>query len=247
MKVQQANELTWEEIAALRENVWWILPVSSLEQHGVHLPVGTDDLILDYVLQIIKDAGWNLEAELVLLPSIKYGCSVEHMAFPGTITLGVNTMLAVVEDIVASLSRHGFKKLVVLNGHGGNTAILRALGPTLKYKYNMDVYNLDLWASSFFAEVDCADPKTDIHGGDIETSILKMIAPHLVKDQRPAEELKAVIELNEYDFSWQSQQLSKYGVMGDALAASEEKGRKLANYIGNRLKKAFEAIVQAGL
>ena len=105
---------TWEEVASSGTEIA-ILPIGAIEQHGRHLPLGTDWLIAD---QVAKKLGERLNA--YVLPALPYGNSQEHMGFTGTITLRPQTLALIIEDIVLSLRHHGIKNMVVLSSHGGN-------------------------------------------------------------------------------------------------------------------------------
>ncbi|RKX99981.1 creatininase family protein, partial [Candidatus Poribacteria bacterium] len=108
---------TWEEVKEANVEIA-ILPIGSIEQHGRHLPLGTDWLIAD---RLARELGERLNA--YVLPALPYGNSQEHMGFPGTIPLRPQTLALVIEDIILSLRHHGIKKVVVLSTHGGNWII----------------------------------------------------------------------------------------------------------------------------
>lgn len=115
-------EKTWREVAAyLEHDDRIIVPVGSTEQHGLRAVLGTDHLV---PAGIAREAGRR--AQVLVAPALNYGMSLHHMAFPGTVSLRPSTLLQVTCDILASLARHGFRRILFLNGHGGNTATLQA-------------------------------------------------------------------------------------------------------------------------
>ncbi len=118
----QLQFLTWPDVEAyLKHSQGIILPIGSNEQHGPNGLIGTDSLCAD---AIARAAGENLEA--VVAPPLAVGMAEHHMAFPGTITLRPSTLLSVIVDCVLSLSSHGFRRFLFINGHGGNTPTLKA-------------------------------------------------------------------------------------------------------------------------
>lgn len=116
--------LTRPEFDALdRDRTVVVLPLGSVEQHGLHLGLGTDSLLSAAVaIGAVERAGGDPPG--VVLPPPWYGYSPHHMAFAGTVTLRVETFLAVIQDIADSVLAHGFRRLLLLNGHGGNVAIM---------------------------------------------------------------------------------------------------------------------------
>ena len=116
-------ENTWKELHEARVTTA-IVPFGAVEQHGHHLPLGTDWLIADQMGRALAEA---LGEDVLLLPAMPFGNSREHMAFPGTITLRPATLAAVLEDIVESLRHHGIRTVIVFSAHGGNWILKPAL------------------------------------------------------------------------------------------------------------------------
>ena len=244
MATKMLQTLTWRDVEELnREKTYCVFPISSLEQHGVHLPVGTDDFILEIALESLKNA--KINKDLLIMPPLKYGKSIEHLNFAGTVTLKAETLIAIVKDIFESMSYNGFKKFIIINSHGGNTLLLRSIAQDLCFMYDVKVYNIDLWSSNFFDEVDFiqAPLESEVHGGEIETSLLMFKHPDIVKIGNCLEdELKAVVNFNENDFSWLSSDFSRYGIIGDARLSSKETGEKLVAYIAQKLTSLINKI-----
>src|SRR4051794_23806151 len=127
------QELSSKDIGAVdRSKCVVILPVGSVEQHGHHMPVGTDTILSAAVPQAAADVMGP--GALVLAPPW-YGLSAHHMHFPGTITLSAETMMALASDIVASVIAHGFQRIVIVNGHGGNGGVIDLLASTLGARF----------------------------------------------------------------------------------------------------------------
>ncbi|MGH6924493.1 MAG: creatininase family protein [Propylenella sp.] len=127
------EELSAPEIAALdRDRTIVVLPLGSVEQHGRHMAVGTDTLLSH---SVSLAAAERLAGRVAVLPPPWYGFSAHHMRFPGTVTLRPETLLSLVEDITASLVAHGFRRILIVNGHGGNNGAIDVLASKLGHKH----------------------------------------------------------------------------------------------------------------
>ena len=126
------EELTSPEIGALdRDRTVLVLPLGSVEQHGNHMPLGTDTLLAQAVcLAAAEQAG-----KVAVLPPPWYGFSAHHMRFPGSITLRAETLMALAEDVVGAVVKHGFRRILIVNGHGGNGGVIDVLASTLGHKH----------------------------------------------------------------------------------------------------------------
>ncbi len=240
------NRMSWAELKKLGpDTVTYVLPISSLEQHGRHLPLGTDDLLLELTVEaLFRKASKRFLRNFLFLPALHYGNSHEHLDFPGTLSLRVDTIRRMVADILSDMERHGVKHLVILNAHGGNTPIFAAYGQEWAQTYRVTVYNVNFFGSRFF---DDAQPLldtpvgVDIHGGELETSVLQYAMPELVRGDALASELDVRALLSDYDIGWLSKQLSPDdGRIGAASKATPEKGERLLEYICDRLIRYFE-------
>ncbi len=238
-------ELTWEEIKAVdKEKCYLILPVSSIEQHGRHLPVGTDDFILQMCMEELEKKENNTGMEFLCLPALKVGTSCEHMNFPGTVTFSVTTYFSVIHDIAASVAKHGFRKMIIVNGHGGNTALLSGFSQELNLKYNLEIYNLELPAlyatCDEVPELSDMDAACEIHAGDIEVSLLLYKYPQVIHMEK-AEDVPLYIE--SFYNSWVVDRLSPGGTMGKPLNASAERGRLILDYMMGKMMEVIDKIL----
>ena len=128
------EDLTSPELDGLdRDRTVVIVPVGSVEQHGHHLPVGTDSVLAHEVALAAADLLGDGRA--VVVPPPWYGLSAHHMRFAGTVTLTAETMMALVSDIVASLVAHRFPRIAIVNGHGGNGGLIDVLAATLGHRH----------------------------------------------------------------------------------------------------------------
>jgi len=182
-------ENSWKEIRDSGVDTA-IIPVGSIEQHGHHLPLGTDWMIADAEAKALA-----AKLNAFVLPAMPFGNSREHIAFPGTITLRPSTLAAVLEDIVESLRRHGIKKIVVLSTHGGNW-ILKPTMRELNYKYE----DIMIVHSEGVVPERGDKPPVEIHAGKDETSAMLHIRPDLVKSGETRIDSPGVVgqEFNDY-------------------------------------------------
>lgn len=206
-----------------------LLPCAATEQHGPHLPVATDVLIgrglLERVVATLRQSADGLS--VIILPVIRFGCSQEHQSFPGTLSLRRETFENIVKDIVASVSRHGAKRVMLVNSHGGNTS-LEAVVRDIRWETGTIAYLYNLWQSKALN-----DPTMgfDWHAGKAETSLLLAMYPELVvKDAAPAfnmEESQWLDNELAAHVPWKTEEISPSGVIGDARAASAAHGEGL--------------------
>lgn len=174
------EELTTREIDDLdRDRTIVILPLGSVEQHGNHLPLGTDTILAHAVALAAA-----LETrDAVVLPPPWYGFSAHHMRFPGSITLRVETLMAMVEDIAASVISHGFGRILIVNGHGGNNGAIDVLASTLGHKHygTARIAALTYFQLAREAIADLRQSETGGmgHAGEFETALLQHLRPKL--------------------------------------------------------------------
>lgn len=200
---------TWPEAASSR---LVLIPVGSLEQHGPHLPLDTDTVIAEAVTR-------GVSAELPdvwVAPAISYGASGEHQTFPGTSSIGTQALHHVVVELVRSMRRWS-RRVVLVNGHGGNVSALTAAVEQLRNEHH-DVS----W-------VPCAPHKAaDAHAGRTETSLMLHLRPDSVSlDRAEAGNTAPIAQLMPYLTAGGVRSVSLNGVLGDPTGASAEEGRRL--------------------
>ena len=229
------EELTSAEIGALdRDKTVVILPLGAVEQHGNHMPLGTDTLVAQAVSLAAAEAAGNT----IVMPPPWYGFSPHHMRFPGSVTLRVETLMAVVEDVVASLVRHDFRRILVVNGHGGNIGAIDVLASTLGNKHygaaRIATLTYFALAREAIAKLRKSKPGGMGHACEFETSMVQHIRPELVKIERaetcypdPGSRYLTTDLLGNqavrlyHDFG----DLSPTGTLGDPAYASPEAGK----------------------
>ncbi|MBE6989767.1 MAG: creatininase family protein [Ruminococcaceae bacterium] len=233
------NSYTWEEISRMDpEDTTYVLPISALEQHGRHLAIGADDFILASVLKGLYGRT-ELTSNFLCLPTIHYGNSHEHLAFRGVISLGCETIVAIVRDILKCMQMHGFKKLAIINSHGGNTALLEAHAQEWEVEFGVKVFTISFWSPWFFrdADVGIETPLAlEIHAGEMETSILQYSMPQMVRDALCTPELDNPVPLRDYYQGWLTCDVAAgNGAMGCASKASAEKGERLIRFMDDKI------------
>ncbi|NEO34548.1 MAG: creatininase family protein, partial [Symploca sp. SIO3C6] len=187
------------------------------------------------------------------LPPLYYGKSNEHWHFPGTITLTATTLMAMLMEVGASVYRAGFRKLVFLNGHGGQPQLLEIVARDLHQQYgDFCVFPLFVWAvpntvSTLLSE---KEQELGIHAGDAETSLLLSLLPDQVRMDKaiveypnnlPDETSVLSMEGN-LPFAWMTRDLSKSGVLGDPTVATKEKGDRILTSLAQGWAKTIRDI-----
>jgi len=223
--------LTTEEFAADRIAV---LPVAAVEQHGPHLPVGVDTYIAEAYLARVR-ALLPADSPALFLPVQAIGASDEHRAYPGTLTLSPETALAAFIEIGESVCRAGIRKLVIVNSHGGNIALIDLAARQLRVRHTMLAVHCS-WDRFGYPDglFSPAERTHGIHGGDIETSIMLAAYPELVRRDKIADFQPATYAMErDYrwlradvpaGFGWMTQDLHASGAVGNATSATAEKG-----------------------
>ena len=230
--------LTWTDIRDMpnKERVVIVQPMGAIEQHGPHLPLVVDAAI---ATAAIGGALEQLDCEILAyaLPPLYYGKSNEHWHFPGTVTLTATTLLQTLVEIAESLYRAGFRKLVLVNGHGGQPQVLEIAARDIhQVRAEMMVFPLFVWNVPHVAAELLTDKELaiGIHAGDAETSLMLAIAPEQVRMERAQAEYPQGLPQNsllsmegQLPFAWVTRDLSTSGTIGDPTQATREKGEKL--------------------
>jgi mycofactocin system creatininase family protein len=241
------GELTWPDAAErLQEVDIALLPVGAIEQHGPHLPLDTDSFDAGYLANRVAEA--CSDPRPLVLPLIPYGVSYHHADFPGTISVGNEALSRMVYDVGMSAARNGITKLIIINGHGGNT-------PTLKFAaqmINRDAHIFSCVDTGETSDVDLAEiceTPNDVHAGEIETSTSLALRPHLVR-MEAAERFVPDFSSRYLDFTtrrsveWYAKtvSISGSGVLGDPTKASRDKGDRIWKVMVHNLVELVEEL-----
>lgn len=241
-----------------------VLPVAATEQHGPHLPLNVDTVLLDGV---VAAALPHLAPELrvLVLPTQAVGLSPEHAGFPGTLTLKTETILRLWTDIAESVAAAGIRKLLLLNSHGGQVSVMDLVARDLRLRLGLLVYsaswfNLPLRGAAgedLNALFSADEHRFGIHGGDIETSMMLALAPAQVDMTRAknfvssaqdrAQRFELLGDGKSAKLGWQMQDYNPAGAVGNAAAATAAKGRVMVEAAGRSLARLLAEIDQLPL
>jgi creatinine amidohydrolase len=211
-----------------------VQPLGAVEQHGPHLPLATDSIVATAVAEAtVAEAGEELD--LWLLPTLQFTKSNEHAWAPGTVWLSASTLLAVIDDIARCVATTAAKRLVFLNGHGGNSALLNVASREARLHHGLMTF---LVHPGLPADQGGISPASElgmgVHGGTDETSLMLHLAPDLVDmslaERRVPEKLaqnKQVKFGGRISFGWLSNDFFPDGYIGDPTAANAERGKIL--------------------
>jgi len=218
-----------------------IQPLGAIEQHGPHLPLATDLIIAEATANAVVER-FGDALDLWLLPPLAYTKSNEHAWAPGTIWLSATTLLSVIDDIARSLATLPARRLVFLNGHGGNSSLLNVACREIRLKYGLLTFLAHPSVppdQGGRAEVD--ELGMGIHGGKAETSVLLHLRDDLVDMSRAHANIPRSLASNKHvrfggtvSFGWLSNDFGPDGHIGDPTGASAEYGaRRFAAAVDN--------------
>ena len=240
------TDMTSEDFARVDPDRWVaLLPVAAIEQHGPHLPVSVDaDINAGVVAEALRRLGED--APVVVLPMLAVGKSNEHSAFPGTLSLRLETLVGLWTDVAESVARAGFRKLVFINSHGGQPQVADIVARDLRVRLGMlavtaHTYGFGLPEGLFSDE----EARLGIHAGEVETSMMLHLRPGSVRRDRFADFPSAAAELERdyavlraegaVGFGWMTQDLNPAGAVGDARNADAERGRLCVAFAAEHL------------
>ena len=233
-------EVEWARLTAadLREraaaDAIVLLPVASTEQHGPHLATGVDTLLCGEICRRAARELGERATPAVVAPTLWAGLAEHHVAFGGSFTLTVATYHALLRDLCGSILRAGFRRVVLVNGHGGNMSALNALSGELSRELDAPIAVTTYWllAEEAFSAI-LEDQCSVLHACEAETSMMMALAPDLVTTERLSEAVGPMAEragsvLNQPLHRWRSfTEITPTGVIGDARRATAEKGERL--------------------
>lgn len=240
------EELNWPQAqAAFEAGAMAVLPVGSLEQHGRHLAISTDNVLGDALAAASVQGAVARGVRVLLCPPLHYGYTMHNMDFPGTMTLRTETLLAVGVDLVTSLVHHGCQKIVLLNSHGSNWSILDLVSRQVMNRHPevlvAAIFPIKMAAAELEKLREAKQTGGMSHGCELETSLMLHLRPELVDMD------KAVHDISQPDsrFYWRdilrgsrgvaladlTRHASRTGLVGDPTVATAEKGRQFFDLI----------------
>jgi creatinine amidohydrolase len=241
-----------------------VLPVAATEQHGPHLPLKVDTALVDGVVgACLSQLGADIAA--LFLPTQAVGLSPEHARFAGTLTLKAETVIRLWTEIGESVAATGVKKLVLLNGHGGQAGVMDIVARDLRARLGMLVYSVNWYGlpltgpqgEDVDALFDAREHRFGIHAGDIETSMMLALCPQQV-NMALAQNFASTSEDRARKFSilgdgksaklgWQMQDYNPAGAVGNAAHATAQKGQAVLDAAGWSLARLLEELQQLPL
>jgi creatinine amidohydrolase len=235
------TDIHWPDVSGGAPARWIaVLPLAATEQHGPHLPVGTDVMIAQAYLARVREL-LSDDIPATFLPLQPVGISTEHIDYPGTLTLPAEVALKTWMALGMSVARAGIKKLVMVTSHGGNSAAMTLVAQDLRARCGL------LAVTTAWSRLSAADGlfsaeelRHGIHGGAVETSIMlaryrQHVRAGKIADFRPAsiameKDYRRLSAHRPAPFAWQAQDLHASGAAGDATMASAEKGEMLLDH-----------------
>ena len=251
------GELTWPEARKKFSEVdIALLPVGAIEQHGPHLPLDADAHDAEYLARKVAEA--CRPPRPVVMPLIPYGVSYHHEDFSGTISISPETLSSIVYETGMSIAKHGIKKLVIINGHGGNSPALHFAAQMINRDSHIFTC-VDTGETSDPDITEMTETPNDVHAGEIETSTTLATRPHLVKPDKmkrfvPRFSNRYLDFTSKRSIGWyaMTSKISRSGVMGDPLKGDRQKGERmweimiknLVEFVEDLKKMTLEEIYQ---
>jgi creatinine amidohydrolase len=242
----QLQEMNWPTVKAVSNDLPVVVPIAAVEQHGPHLPVFTDSMLLG---EVVRRAAELLRDRVVWTPLLWLGNSHHHLEFAGTLSAAPRTYLDLLGDLIDNLVVHGFRRVVLLNGHGGNIVPAQQAVFEARQRYRQRD-DLLLLASTYWllgGKPNQVDPtlKQDRmqHACEWETSMILHLAPNLVGDLSQLEPVPAGVAFEPATRGWITKERSPLGYIGDPRRASALKGQTLFGVFSQDLVTFLERVI----
>jgi len=242
----QLADLKWSDIGALPRATPVVIPIAALEQHGKHMPLFTDSLLLGEVVRRVTD---RLKDRVLFTPLMWLGNSEHHLDFPGTMTAAPRVYLDLLKDMVENFLFHGFTRIVLINGHGGNIVPAQQALFEVRQKYRQR-NDLALISATYWTlgtkprpvESQFAQNRMG-HACEWETSMMLRLAPHLVGDYRAQPRIAQDDLFDPATRAWITKDRTQPGHIGDPAQASAEKGEALFSRFAEDVAAFLERVV----
>ncbi len=252
------RELTWPEIATLAgpETVV-ILPTAAIEQHGRHLPLEVDTRLVEEVSRLAAERVAD-RVPVLVAPAVYYGVSGYHMGFPGTMTLTMETFIAVVEELCDALIHHGFRRIIVLNGHGGNHDPIKIAARNVADRTGVAVATASYWNLAADDLAQFQEREVDSvpgHACGFETAMMLALRPEMVRTEAMLARTPDISSQGEYyterlrrqplvHLPQQAGVVSEHGWAGDPTRATTANGEKYLDLVVDRLSHFLEEFAE---
>jgi len=239
------TDMSWPKVKALPPGTPVVIPVAALEQHGRHLPVFTDSLLLGEVVRRVSE---RLADRVLFAPLMWLGNSDHHLDFGGTLSAAPRVYLDLLNGLAENFLMHGFQRIVFLNGHGGNVVPGRQSVFELRQRHRSRDDLLLLFATYWDCGARPNEGRPDLvqrqmgHACEWETSMILRIAPHLVGDLQALETVEAGFAFEPAYRGWITKDRSEPGHIGSPQHASAEKGEHLFATFADGVVKLLEQV-----
>jgi creatinine amidohydrolase len=242
----QLAELTWPDIQTLNKDTPVVIPIAACEQHGRHLPLFTDSLLLG---EVVRRAAEPLKDRVLFAPLTWLGNSDHHLDFPGTLSAPPRAYLDLLNGLLENLIQHGFRRLVFVNGHGGNDVPGKQAIFEVRQRHRQRSDSLLLFAtywnlaeSSRLASLGLRQREMG-HACEWETSMILRLAPHLVRDWKRIESVEPGSGFAPAARGWITKERTTPGHLGHPREASAEKGEALFSIFADGLVSLLERVI----
>jgi creatinine amidohydrolase len=240
-------EMNWPAVAALDKNTPVVIPTAALEQHGHHLPLFTDSILVG---EITARAETRLKDRALLVPVMWLGNSEHHMDFAGTMSAAPRTYLDLVGDMIENFLTHGFRRIVIVNGHGGNNVPVQQAIFEIRQRHRRRD-DLLLLFSPYWAlggQPHAVDPTIEQqamgHACEWETSMILALRPQLVGDYRKAAAVDPRGKFDPASQAWTTKDRSTVGHIGNPAAASAKKGETILSVFTADVINLLERVIE---
>lgn len=240
------EEMRWPEVAAIAHDLPVVVPIAAVEQHGRHLPVFTDSMLLG---EVVRRANEALADRVVWTPLLWLGNSHHHLDFAGTLSAAPRTYLDVLGDLIDNLVTHGFRRIVLLNGHGGNIvpgqqAVFEA---RQRYRGRDDLLLLattywQLGGKPHLEDSTIAQQQMG-HACEWETSMIMHLSPHLVGDVSVIKPVSPAMPFEPATQGWITKERTEPGHIGDPRRATAAKGETLFRIFSHDVVTFLERVI----
>lgn len=240
------QEMNWPAVAALSRDTPVVIPTAALEQHGHHLPVFTDSILVG---EITRRAEEQLRDRTLFTPVVWLGNSQHHMDFPGTMSAAPRTYIDMLVDVIENFVTHGFRRIVLVNGHGGNNVPGEQAIFEVRQKHRTRD-DLMLVFACYWA-LGCKPHEEDTsfeqhamqHACEWETSMILALAPQLVGDYQNVEPVEPAGALDPARRAWTTKDRTAAGHIGNPCVASAAKGETLLRLFTADVVKLLERVI----
>lgn len=248
MKSYRLTEMTWPEVQeALKTVKLAIIPVGAHEQHGPHMNESCDAVLATEISNRLAE---RLYPHVLVTPTVNMGVSIHHINFPGTITLKPETLISILRDMVWSLKKHGIEKFLFLNSHGGNQSTLSVACTTLTHELEVEIFYAKSTASAKNALKEHVTSTLFGHSCEREVSEALYLAPQLVRNDKL--EKGDIVEGkwrnlrpgNPLQGTYQYEEMTANGCIGDATKASYEIGQKVVEEALDGLETSIRKMLE---